>query len=446
MTRIFISYRRTDSQIIVGRIYDRLEASFGRDNIFKDVENIPPGKDFRDVVQEGVKWCDVMLVIIGPEWVSVQDEDGQRRLDQPDDFVRIEVKAGLEDDTISVVPVLVKGASLPRVRQLPEDIRELSYINALTVRNDPDFNRDIGLVLETVRTLAATRAPTASVNAERDRQFAERMTKPRKPTPSIATQPTPPPPNKAITPATELPFWRRPGALGAVAIVTVLLLFGLGIVLSSGDDENGDSSSNGTDAMADNGEMQENGAGAYSTYDAVYVLEGVGAELEIQFSAEHLAAWHIADLPPEGAVFFGTEPELVESGFEQQEFPPPLLGDEEWDGPPFIVVKTRLIPELNEDFEASTEIISEWFHEDELRTDASDIHRTPFGRHQGFGVSSDWLRLEYNTYAVNVDGTMVRVDTITNDPDSFNNAFEELMASMGVKILEEIPLEGMEEE
>ncbi|RMG81744.1 MAG: TIR domain-containing protein, partial [Chloroflexi bacterium] len=112
MPRIFISYRRADSVTITGRIYDRLVAEYSDRNVFKDVDDIPLGADFRRVLDEEVGSCDVLLVIIGQQWLTLE-ENGQRRLDNPDDFVRIEVEAGLNRNDVLVIPVLVKGAGMP---------------------------------------------------------------------------------------------------------------------------------------------------------------------------------------------------------------------------------------------------------------------------------------------------------------------------------------------
>ncbi|MFW5772082.1 MAG: toll/interleukin-1 receptor domain-containing protein, partial [Phototrophicaceae bacterium] len=145
--RIFISYRRNDSRAITGRIYDRLEIAFGMDNVFKDVDDIPPGADFRQVLREAIYECDVMLVIIGSDWASITGPQG-RRLDDPDDFVRVEVETGLNRADMVVVPVLVDGAPMPVSDDLPESLRPLVYRNAVVVRHDPDFRRDMDRLIE----------------------------------------------------------------------------------------------------------------------------------------------------------------------------------------------------------------------------------------------------------------------------------------------------------
>ncbi|MEP7292640.1 MAG: toll/interleukin-1 receptor domain-containing protein, partial [Chloroflexota bacterium] len=153
MPRIFLSYRRADSRLVSNRIYDRLVAAFGKQNVFKDVDNIPPGRDFRGVLREATAECQVMLVVIGPNWVNVTDANGNRRLDDPNDFVRIEVETGLQRDGILVIPVLVEGAAMPPPNQLPISLQELAYNNAFTIHDDPLFHRDMDALIIHLRKL-----------------------------------------------------------------------------------------------------------------------------------------------------------------------------------------------------------------------------------------------------------------------------------------------------
>lgn len=151
MPRIFISYRRSDSAAVSGRIYDRLCLAFGEQAIFKDVDAIPPGANYPAMLNEAVARCDVLLVVIGLHWLDAHEANGQRRLDNPDDFVRIEVEAGLSRDTVLVIPVLVEEGTMPPAAELPASLRPLYYRNAASVRNDPDFNRDVGRLITTIR-------------------------------------------------------------------------------------------------------------------------------------------------------------------------------------------------------------------------------------------------------------------------------------------------------
>lgn len=138
----FISYRRYDSADATGRIYDRLVAVLGRERVFKDVDDIPLGADFRKVLDDAVGRCAVLLVVIGRDWLTVTNEHGQRRLDDPADFVRLEVESALRRG-IPVIPVLVRDAAIPRPDELPESICELVYHNGIQVRPDPDFHHDV---------------------------------------------------------------------------------------------------------------------------------------------------------------------------------------------------------------------------------------------------------------------------------------------------------------
>lgn len=160
MPRIFISYRRADSQTITGRIYDSLATAFGEAQVFKDVYNIPAGVDFRAALAREVGMADVVLVVIGPSWVALTDDTGQRRLDDPNDYVRIEVEQALQRATTLVVPVLVGGAAMVRAADLPESLSELAYRNAAVVRDDPDFRRDIAQLIDHIKKHFEENAPT----------------------------------------------------------------------------------------------------------------------------------------------------------------------------------------------------------------------------------------------------------------------------------------------
>lgn len=156
--KVFISYRRSDSSTIAGRIYDRLCAVLGEANIFKDSYNIHIGDDFRGAIRDGVGQCDVVLVIIGKSWLTVTEKNNPelRRLDNPDDWVRIEVETGLQrqaNNSARVIPVLVQGAAMPTANELPASLRELAPKQAATVRDDPDFPRDIKDLIDFLQKL-----------------------------------------------------------------------------------------------------------------------------------------------------------------------------------------------------------------------------------------------------------------------------------------------------
>ena len=152
---IFISYRREDSSDITGRLYDRLVAAFGKPALFKDVDSIPIGVDFRDHLDRAVSHCQVLIAVIGKDWLQVTDEQGNRRLESEQDFVRIEIESALQRD-IAVIPVLVQGASMPSPSDLPESLQALAYRNAIPVRPDPDFHRDVDRLIRASKTTSSS--------------------------------------------------------------------------------------------------------------------------------------------------------------------------------------------------------------------------------------------------------------------------------------------------
>lgn len=148
MSRIFISYRRVDSIHVTGRIYDRLVTTFGGENIFRDIDSIGFGTDFRHAISTAISESDAILIIIGDKWLTLSDENGNRRLDNLDDLVRIEVETSLKyQHTKLVIPVLVNDAKMPNRTELPESLRPLTNLNAAIVRSDPDFHRDMDRII-----------------------------------------------------------------------------------------------------------------------------------------------------------------------------------------------------------------------------------------------------------------------------------------------------------
>lgn len=154
MSGIFISYRREDSAGFAGRLADALEKGLGAERVFRDVDDIRPGQDFVDAIETQLRQMDVVLVLIGPQW-SVITRDGVRRLDDPDDFVRQEIRLAL---TLGkpVIPVLVGGARMPAERDLPEDIRGLARRQAFSL-SDPGWKGDVTRLGEAIRPLLGGR-------------------------------------------------------------------------------------------------------------------------------------------------------------------------------------------------------------------------------------------------------------------------------------------------
>ena len=149
--KIFINYRREDSAASAGRLYDRLELEFDKQQLFIDVDHIAAGADFTKVLDEQVSQCDIMLSIIGKVWLDVKDmETGQRRLDYAGDFVRIEIAAALARD-IHIIPVLVDGADMPREESLPDSLKPLSRRNAVRITHER-FRADGAGLIKGVKT------------------------------------------------------------------------------------------------------------------------------------------------------------------------------------------------------------------------------------------------------------------------------------------------------
>jgi len=129
MPKIFISYRREETADYAGRLHDRLVQHFGADQVFMDVDTIELGVDFGEVIERAVADVDVFLCVMGPEWATLTDEQGRPRLDNPNDFVRMEVASAIERD-IRVIPVLVRNAVVPPADQLPAALEALTRRNA----------------------------------------------------------------------------------------------------------------------------------------------------------------------------------------------------------------------------------------------------------------------------------------------------------------------------
>jgi hypothetical protein len=131
MRGIFISYRRDDAAGYAGRLYDALTAHFGRDLVFIDIDSIRAGENFVEVTDQWIASCSVVIVLIGKGWLNSSDARG-RRLDDPQDFVRLEVASAL-GHKIPVIPVLVGGAKMPRQEQLPAPLAPLAHLNAIEI-------------------------------------------------------------------------------------------------------------------------------------------------------------------------------------------------------------------------------------------------------------------------------------------------------------------------
>jgi hypothetical protein len=147
--KIFVSYRRDDTEYISGYIYEHLARVFGKENIFFDVDTIAGGVDYRRAIFDAIGNTAIMLVVIGPKWLAAEATPGVRRLAQPNDPVRLEIEAALQRN-IPIFPLLVQQASVPGENELPPSLVQLSYQNAFAVRPGTDFPRDMERVSATI--------------------------------------------------------------------------------------------------------------------------------------------------------------------------------------------------------------------------------------------------------------------------------------------------------
>ena len=132
---VFISYRRSDAGPYARMLQVRLSHHLPTTPVFMDLDSIEAGTDFAEAIEAGVESCRILLALIGPRWLTVSDEEGRRRLDDPDDYVRFEIRTALER-CVRVIPVLVDGATMPQRQHLPDDLGKLARLNALQMSYD----------------------------------------------------------------------------------------------------------------------------------------------------------------------------------------------------------------------------------------------------------------------------------------------------------------------
>ena len=203
MGEIFINYRRDDTAGEARALFNELREKVGDDKVFMDVDNIALGRDFREVLTERLATVEVMLALIGVNWLDAKDKSGRRRLDDPNDFVRREIRAALQRN-IAVTPVLLKDATIPAEADLPEDIRALVFRNAFELTHSR-WGSDVN---ELIHRLGLVAPPAAAAGT---------------PPPSAEPRPTTP----AATPSTaSAGRFRAP--LGVVAAIVGVLVAGAG--------------------------------------------------------------------------------------------------------------------------------------------------------------------------------------------------------------------------
>ena len=178
MSGIFISYRREDGAGYAGRIFDRLTSKFGVDQVFMDVSDIEPGVDFVEAIEAAIGSCDALLVVIGTQWLDCRDAEGNRRLDDANDPVRLEIAQALAH-SVRVIPLLIRGARMPAMRDLPSDLGRFSSRQALEL-SDSRWDYDTGRLVEALekivdRAPAAPSRPAASVQRSTPQPYAAPM-------------------------------------------------------------------------------------------------------------------------------------------------------------------------------------------------------------------------------------------------------------------------------
>jgi hypothetical protein len=152
MPTIAISYRREDTRWIVGRIFDHLVEYYGHDNIFMDIDGVPLGLDFRDQIRSTLQRSDILLAVIGPQWLAAQKETGQPRIEDETDWVRFEIEAAL-GKKIPVIPVLIDRTPLPKPNELPEALREFAYRQATNIDTGVDFQSHMDRLIRAIDQL-----------------------------------------------------------------------------------------------------------------------------------------------------------------------------------------------------------------------------------------------------------------------------------------------------
>ncbi|GBL35526.1 hypothetical protein EMGBS15_11210 [Filimonas sp.] len=173
---IFINYRKDDSRWNALALYNELQKYFEKDQIFKDFNTILPGDDFVFSIENALRKCDVLLVVIGPGWLNMKDESGKRRLDDPDDFVRLEVSTALSRN-IQVIPVLIDNTPMPKAADLPENMR-LLYRRQFVEIDNTRFEDDVRNLAEAIKKVL----PDGSIRVQPERHDQKRHEEEKKKT------------------------------------------------------------------------------------------------------------------------------------------------------------------------------------------------------------------------------------------------------------------------
>ena len=177
--RIFINYRRGDSSGYAGRLYDALSTRADTWRVFMDIDAIEPGADFVEVIDQALDECDVVIAVIGHQWIDATDARGRRRLDDPGDFVRLELANALKRG-LRVIPTLVQGTEMPDAEEFPEELAPLARRHALDLSDGRwryDIDRLVQLLEQIQRQATEKRAAEAEERTRREQQRTERAAK-----------------------------------------------------------------------------------------------------------------------------------------------------------------------------------------------------------------------------------------------------------------------------
>jgi hypothetical protein len=212
---IFICYRRDDSSETVGRIYDNLATEFGDEAVFRDVDKIPLGVDFRVHIQQCLKTCRVGLVVIGPDWEGLEASRESPRLGEPSDHVRIECETMLKTENIVTIPCFVRGISSVKLSSLPAALESLAFINGVQIRRDPDFHNDLRVLKKRLHECLTEPVPAS----------------PEAPVATARPSPVPPAKDKPAADWPHLPGHESHDSTGNNGVVTFVLILGIVIWL-----------------------------------------------------------------------------------------------------------------------------------------------------------------------------------------------------------------------
>jgi TIR domain len=163
MAKIMISYRRDDSGVITGRIFDRFVAHYGVESVFRDIDNIPPGADFRDHINTVLNTSEIVIAVVGPKWIGPRS--GQNRLLNPADPVRVEIEAVLHRK-VPLIPILVLRAKMPRIDQLPPSLEDFAYRHAVQVDAGQDFDVHMARLIRSIDRVLQENTEQPVVSAE----------------------------------------------------------------------------------------------------------------------------------------------------------------------------------------------------------------------------------------------------------------------------------------